>query len=310
MGEDDIGSVLTELNKGFQELRTLIITVGSILAMLMAGLNEVGFIDLAVDKLTGHYEDDNPFVEAGCDEDWTIIEDSYLVSNDITMNVRFTDNALCSYNYNATFTITNLNGDIWHEENTSMRNSKAFSVEFPNLADGSYRLVYELTDYQYLAVAGSVSYEVEIGSHDESVKVYGCTDYNATNYDSDATDEDGSCEYEEESQEDCNATIYDGYSYWAENNSSIYSEFDVDWSCQMKVDITVEVEVWDANNETLYLSGNISYETDYMDVDYNHVDFLNVTDAGISADADWVVHISVIHTDSVDDEVWVWVQHF
>lgn len=310
MGEDDIGSVLTELNKGFQELRTLIITVGSILAMLMAGLNEVGFIDLAVDSLTDRFDDDNPFVEDVCIEDWGLEDDSYMVSDDITVNVRFTDANLCSYNYNATFSIYAPNGDVWHEEDVEMRNSKSFLVNFDNLPDGTYRLMYELTDYQYLLMFDELFYEVNLGSHDETSKVYGCTDSDALNYDSNATDEDGSCEYEEETQDDCYASIYDGYAYWAENNSSIYSEFDVDWSCQMKVEITVEVEIWDSNNETMYLSGNITYETDYMEVDYRNIDFLNVTDASMLPEEDWKLRITVLHTGFVDDEVWSWVQQF
>lgn len=307
MGEDDIGSILTELNKGFQELRTLILTVGSILAMLMAGLNQVGFIDFAVDTLTDKYEDDNPFVPESCQEEWVIIDESYLVSDDITINVRFTDNNLCSYNYNATFLVTDSSGDVWHSEDVTMRNSKAFSVTFSDLDDGAYRLFYELTDYQYLLLGGQKMYEVDLGSHDEAVKVYGCTDPDALNYDPDATDEDGSCEYEEESHDDCYASIYDGYAYWAENNSSIYSEFDVDWSCQMKVEITVEVEIWDSENETMYFFGDIIYETDYMEVDYHHIDFVNATDIGISADEELLVRIVAIHTDIVDDEVWSWV---
>ena len=310
MGEDDVGSILTELNKGFQELRTLIITVGSILAMLMAGLNEVGFIDLAVDTLTDRFDDDNPFVEEPCIEDWGIIDDSYMVSNDITVNVRFTDTNLCSYTYNATFMVVDASGDVWHSEEVEMRNSKAFLVTFEDLPDGTYRLMYELSDYQYLLLFGELFYEVNLGSHDESVKVYGCTDSEALNYDPDATDEDGSCEYEEETHDDCYATIYDGYAYRAENNSSIYSEFDVDWSCQMKVEITVEVEIWDSENETMYLFGETTYETDYMEVDYHHIDFINVTDASMSSEEDWVLRITVIHTDIVDDEVWSWVQNF
>ena len=48
MSGDDEQNIIQELNARFQELRTLIITIGSILAMLMAGLNEVGFIDFEI----------------------------------------------------------------------------------------------------------------------------------------------------------------------------------------------------------------------------------------------------------------------
>ena len=307
MSEDDMGSILTELNKGFQELRTLILTVGSILAMLMAGLNEVGFIDLAVDTLTNKYDgDDNPFVEPSCEEDWQIIEDSYLVGDDITINVRFADNNLCSYQYNGTFMIETIDGDVWHSENASIRNSKAFSVTFSSLPDGTYRLMYSYFAPPYMLESGMVHYEVDRGSHDENIKVYGCTDTNATNYDANATDEDGSCEYEEEPTDNCYASIYDAYSYWADNNTSIYTDFDVDWSCEMYANVTVVVEIWDEGNETLILSGSVAYETNYMDVDYNHVDFLNVTGVA-TPDDDWLARVIVLHTDTQDDEVWRWV---
>lgn len=78
----------------------------------------------------------------------------------------------------------------------------------------------------------------------------------------------------------------------------------------MKVEITVEVEIWDSNNETMYLSGNITYETDYMEVDYRNIDFLNVTDASMLPEEDWKLRITVLHTGFVDDEVWSWVQQF
>ncbi len=307
--DDAEENIIEELNARFQELRSLLITIGSVLAMLIAGLNEIGFIDFAVDSLVDIVKDDpelNPYLN-DCQEDWTVIEDSYLVENAVTLNVRFADASLCSYQHNGTYAVSATDGRIRWIENTSIRNSGVFSNTFSNLSDGDYWFLYEYTS-PYMSVAGSVWYSVESDGFDEDVKVYGCTDTNSTNYDTNATDNDGSCEYEEEVYDDCYATIYDAYSYWADNNSSIYSDFDVDWSCDTMANVTVTVEIWNEMNTTLYLSGSVAYETNYYDVDYQFADFTNVTDEGIIPTANWRSRIQVTHADVVHDEWWVLVE--
>lgn len=58
MSGDEEQNIIQELNARFQELRALMITIGSVIAMLLAGLNEVGFISFAVDTLVDMVEDD------------------------------------------------------------------------------------------------------------------------------------------------------------------------------------------------------------------------------------------------------------
>ena len=79
---------------------------------------------------------------------------------------------------------------------------------------------------------------------DESSDIYwGCTDYDAINYDEYANEDDGSCEYEEEEVveevEECEPEYYDYYLNYADNNTSIVFTYDVDLPC----DETQEVEV-------------------------------------------------------------------
>ena len=88
MSGDSEQNIIMELNARFQELRALMITIGSVIAMLLAGLNEVGFISFAVDTLVDWVEDDpdrNPY--APCEEDWLITTEHYVVDGDLYMTV-------------------------------------------------------------------------------------------------------------------------------------------------------------------------------------------------------------------------------
>ena len=84
MTTEDTQSILAELNTRFTELRSLILTVGSILAILMAGLNNVGFIDWAVGIVVDEVEDDpdwNPYLD-DCEEAWILEVDHFIVESD------------------------------------------------------------------------------------------------------------------------------------------------------------------------------------------------------------------------------------
>ena len=86
-------NIITELNARFSELRTLMITIGSVIAMMLAGLNEVGFIDFAVDTVVDIVKDDpewNPYIDE-CEEDWALIADHYVIEDDVLFNVQLMD---------------------------------------------------------------------------------------------------------------------------------------------------------------------------------------------------------------------------
>ena len=97
MSGDEEQNIIQELNARFTELRALMITIGSVIAMLLAGLNEVGFISFAVDTLVDWVEDNpdrNPY--APCQENWMITSDHYIVDGDLYITVDILDDAWCN----------------------------------------------------------------------------------------------------------------------------------------------------------------------------------------------------------------------
>ena len=102
---------------------------------------------------------------------------------------------------------------------------------------------------------GSCEYDEEI--------IYGCTDPEANNYNDEATSEDDSCEYD---PEECEPFYYDYYlSYVDSNNSSLIYTYDIDLPC----DETQEVEV----QFLAYVNGS-----GHGDLPYNYtIDKFNTT---------------------------------
>ncbi len=302
MGEDE-ESIITVLNSRFQELRTLLITIGSILAMLIAGFNQAGLIDFFDDR------DDRDPTPVACRADWDLVVDYYVIEYDLLMNMRVSDKQLCNEVHTLEYLVAM--GDYEYEnESVEFRNSYLFSHTIEDIEEGTHHVLIEV-------VNGSISlfetfvfdFEFDEGEHESAI--YGCTDPIALNYNETATHDDGSCEYEQEEEEitdDCIAKFYDVRSYWADNNTSLYNEFDVDFSCQANVTVTVEVEIMSYNNEsdTKQIIGNhnLTYNTYHYDWDYRYIDFYNLT---APEDADLEVSFRIYHQDELDDMTTVWV---
>ena len=84
---------------------------------------------------------------------------------------------------------------------------------------------------------------------EEDNTYWGCTDLDAENYDEYATDDDGSCTYEEEEEPEpepepepeCEPEYYDYYvSYGDANNTTIEFTYDVDISCDEEQEVTIQ----------------------------------------------------------------------
>lgn len=277
MNKSEEENIITELNDRFKEMRTLIITIGSILALLMPVVNQMGIIDFGVDFLVDEFEDDNPYLE--CQEDWKITDSSYVVKDQIILSFRLSDLELCGNSHNLSISIQvdsdgQSNEPVIYEND--IKNTRAFTFEQDAVEDGEW--IYSInilsTNYEKLLIQSVRLFYVNTVS--EEYKVYGCTDYDAINFNGDATDDDGTCEYEV-IEENCTFEFYDVQVYWAENNTSIYSDFDVDYTCESYGNVIVELEIFSLDNQTMLLSSTVQYDTYHYEVDYQNIDFYNVT---------------------------------
>tara|TARA_R110002110_G_scaffold22214_1_gene86678 strand:- start:19 stop:939 length:921 start_codon:yes stop_codon:yes gene_type:complete len=278
MSGDEEENIIQELNARFQELRTLMITIGSVIAMLLAGLNEVGFINFAVDTVVDWVEDDpdrNPYLPA-CEEDWGLVADHFVIEDDILFNVHVMDFMWCnnihSIHYNITVDEKAVSG-----ESPEFRNEYGFVEQIDNLTEGTHHAVIEVSNgsFDFLEI---ITIDFEYDEVEMQAAVYGCTNDTALNYNESATHDDGSCEYEEEEEEiteDCYAYIYDSLSYWADNNTSIYNEFDVDFSCQANITFTMQVNLMDRDNNSI-LDIEDNFTTYHMEWDFKYLDFYDV----------------------------------
>lgn len=302
MGEDE-ESIIAVLNSRFLELRTLMITIGSILAMLMAGLNQAGIVDFLDFR-----EDIEPTPE-GCDSDWEFVVDYYVIEYDLLLNMRVSDTHLCNEVHTVEYYVA-MNDYEYVNQSGEFRNTHIFSHTIESIEEGTHHVLIEVMNGSISLFESLVlDFEFDEGEHESAV--YGCTDPVATNYNETATHDDGSCEYEQEEEEitdDCIAKFYDVQSYWANNNTSLYNEFDVDFSCQANVTITVVVEVFAYDNESdtkeIIRNSNLTYNTYHYDWDYHFIDFYNLS---APEDTDLEVLFRVYHQDEEDDMTTVWV---
>lgn len=277
MDKTEEENIITELNSRFKEMRTLMITIGSILALLMPVVSQLGIIDLGVNFLVEELEDDNPFLE--CQEDWKITDASHVIESQIILSFRLSDLSLCGNSHNLSISIQVDNqGEsfepILHENN--IKNTRAFTFEQDSVEDGEwfYSINILSTNYEKLLIQSTRLFSVNTVS--EEYKVYGCTDYDALNFNGEATDDDGTCEYET-IEDNCTFEFYDVQIYWAENNTSIYSDFDVDYTCESYGNVIVELEIFSLDNQTMLLSSTVQYDTYNYEVDYKNIDFYNVS---------------------------------
>tara|TARA_A100000172_G_scaffold18035_1_gene9861 strand:- start:381 stop:1304 length:924 start_codon:yes stop_codon:yes gene_type:complete len=303
MSGDEEQNIIQELNARFQELRTLMITIGSVIAMLLAGLNEVGFINFAVDTVVDWVEDDpdlNPYL-GECEEDWRLITDHYIIEDNALFSVHLMDIQWCNSVHTIHYNVT-MDGQTEGGESQEFRNEHEFVVTISNISEGTHRAYVEVTNGS-IALFESLTIDFEYDEFEMEDAVYGCTNATALNYNESATHDDGSCEYpeeEEEITEDCYAYIYDAISYWAENNTSVYNEFDVDFSCQANVTFTMQVELLDSrNNSLLYMEDN--FTTYHMEWDTKYLDFYDIAER---YEESYGVNFNLYYDGELSDTLW------
>ena len=291
MSEDD-ESIIAVLNTRFQELRTLMITIGSILAMIIAGINQVGVVD---------FFDEGEEEDIVCEPNWEFVVDNYVIDYDLLLNMRVSDTSLCNEIHTLDYYIAM--DDYEFVGNTEpSRNTYIFTHTIEGIEEGTHHVIIEVFNGT-INLYEDIVFDFEFDELEHENAIYGCTDTDAINYDDMATHDDGSCEYEQEEEEiteDCYAELYEAYSN--KNNSTVEVFFDVDFSCSATATITVKVEIVSINNTEIAYIDNLTYETYGLDWDYQSIVFNNVT-----TEEDLEANVLVYHQEELDDMATVWV---
>ena len=170
------------------------------------------------------------------------------------------------------------------------------SFTLDNIGVGTYepRIILKLNGDEVIDEKW-VSYSITV----ESQEVYGCTDSEATNYDSSATQNDGSCEYD--SGEPCDVEIqnhYRGHVAEDEEQDAILVAFRVVPSnCegeQIEIDIQLFQNGYDANySHWQIVSGDVA-------IDISH------TFDGVAVGNSWTPTIIASSGSEILEQVWFW----
>tara|TARA_R100000900_G_scaffold119451_1_gene94136 strand:- start:278 stop:1204 length:927 start_codon:yes stop_codon:yes gene_type:complete len=303
MSGDEEQNIIQELNARFSELRTLMITIGSVIAMLIAGLNEVGFINFAVDTVVDLVEDDpdlNPYI-GDCEENWGLVVDHFVIENDVLFHVHIMDLMWCNNIHTVAYNIS-LDGKEELGTSPEFRNQHQFVVTIEDLSEGTHRAYIQVSNGS-IDLFKMLHIDFEYDEVEMEDAIYGCTNSTALNYNESATHDDGTCEYpqeEEEITENCYAYIYDAISYWADNNTSIYNEFDVDFSCQANITFTMNIELLDSFNNTLGQEVEDNFSIYHQEWDFQYLDFYN-TSSEYDAHA---VNFNLFYDGELADSLW------
>lgn len=273
MDDENAQSILVELNSRFTELRSLILTVGSILAILMAGLNNVGFIDWAVDKVVDNVEDDpdwNPYLD-DCEEIWILEVDHFIVESDAIFNVYVEDLGRCNRVHTILWMI-NMDTEVHDGISPEFRNELFFTDRFYDLQEGTHHVLIEVLNGSML-LDEHITIDFEVDETETENAVYGCTDSDAINYDDEATHDNGSCEFEDEEVDDCSTAemeFYEVDAYWS-NNTTFTIIWDADVTIECSLNATVRAEVF--SNGTLIANSSLAFRTHYQAWDYMYINF-------------------------------------
>ena len=245
--QDEADSIIETINARATEVRQLIITIGSILALLMPAVEMLGVIDL-----TPYGEGDDEWIG---DDDWEWGDDFECGDGSIIQSSLVNDG----------YRNCRDGSDEPEEEAEEINDNN--SVVLPE--QGCTDPHAENYDEDAEEDDGSCEY-----GGDEPL--YGCTDPDAENYESWAEEDDGSCEYENENSipEDCRPDMWDAYYEYDGENMTI--NWDADLTCDNAPhNLTL---IWtfyhNSTNETGNWTGiqeEYTYETYYQDWDYVNI---------------------------------------
>ena len=155
-------------------------------------------------------DDESCIPPPDCNPEWIYEDNSRAVNDaDLLVAFKFTDNEDCDITINGHFIISLvLNGEL-HDEDTIdvgyFSNEVVVSQEFNDLEDGTYEVQVELHELECkdgTCNHGS-NWNMDTATIQIEVIIKGCMDEDANNYNPDATEDDGSCEFDPEPVEGC-----------------------------------------------------------------------------------------------------------
>ena len=228
---EEAESIIETINDRAQEIRSLMITIASIVALVMPGMEAVGILDF-----TPYGQGDDEWIT---DDDWELGDD-FECGDGSVIEASLVDDGY--------------------------KNCRDGSDEPEVDDDLDGEVIRGCTDpdalnYDEDAIEDDGSCEFE-----EDEEYGGCTDPDAINYDPYADYDDGSCEYRE--GQPCDPEMYDAY--WEYENESFTFYWDADLICDNEPhNLTVIWTIYE--NETGNWTGfqnELTYETYYQDYDY------------------------------------------
>lgn len=189
-------------------------------------------------------------------------------------------------------------GEFYDEEiDTNMKfyENQDLGHEYIDLQEGDYTIKFRFDTYD----GSNWNWDSPRNYYIESQEIYGCTDSEATNYDSSATDDDGSCEYPPE--EPCTVEIQNHYRGHVGDDAE-----------QDAILIAFKVAPTDCEGENIKIDIDL-YQNGY-DVNYTHYlivsgdDFTDVSHIfdGVQIGNGWIPRITASLDGEVLEQVWFW----
>ena len=189
-------------------------------------------------------------------------------------------------------------GEFYDEEldiNMKFYENQDLGHEFSDLQEGDYTLKFRFDTYD----GSNWNWDSPRNYYIESQEIYGCTDSEATNYDSSATDDDGSCEYPPE--EPCTVEIQNHYRGHVGDDAE-----------QDAILIAFKVAPTDCEGENIKIDIDL-YQNGY-DVNYTHHlivsgdDFTDISHIfdGVQVGNGWIPRITASLDGEVLEQVWFW----
>ena len=244
-------SIISEINERATELRGLIITIGSIIALMIPAVEYLGIIDLAsmLDEQT------DEIIET-CNVDYEFQIEFYVVEDTINTFAEAIDANNCGENH-----IVDMEINLWKNETSfqaeqqgNLKNSLSFDAVFEEVPVGWWTITF--TVINEVDVWQTETYAEVLSEEEQEEEVYGCSDPSALNYDEEVTLDDGSCQYEEPVEQECgennSAFFYELVTGWSNNSSAWQTVFDVDTDCydySMDVGVFISLEHSNGTND-------------------------------------------------------------
>ena len=212
-------------------------------------------------------DDESCIFPPDCNPDWEYEDNSRPVNDaDILVAFKFYDSEDCDITINGHFIITLVfNGELYDEDTIDVgyfSNEVVITQEYNDLEDGTYEVQVELHELECKdgTCRHGSNWNMDHKTINIEIIIKGCMDQGANNYNPEATEDDGSCEFD---PEECIA-FFTNVGYQWENDTygsvDLTVSFDADWSCEGEVSIGIDYYLKDKDGNEIQ-NESMFYET-------------------------------------------------